>query len=331
MVDKLCAITSYFNPVGYERKLRNYRAFRDHLDVPLVTVELSHQGAFELAPGDAERLIQIRGGDVMWQKERLLNLAMEHLPEECEYVAWLDCDIVFGRPDWPSAAIEQLRRDEICQLYRTVYHLGPAADGAAIGRAAAIQSHDSFGYAHSAGIVTKVNSVTSGVPNTFKRGHAWCGKRDLLDRFGIYDRNVIGGGDTTLAFAASAQWEEVIVFQCMGPGHAADYRQWSIGFHDATQGRVGYVDGDVFHLWHGDLMQRRYEQRYKILSAFGYDPATDIAFDTQGCWRWNSPKYAMHEKVSEYFEVRNEDGSSQPSRPRGRGAAALRTSVTPRP
>ena len=46
---RLWAITSYFNPVGYQRRLENYRIFRQRLTVPLVTVELSFAPVFELA------------------------------------------------------------------------------------------------------------------------------------------------------------------------------------------------------------------------------------------------------------------------------------------
>ena len=64
------AITSYFNPVGYRRRLSNYRTFRADLAVPLVAVELSFDGRFELTDDDADILIQLSGGAVLWQKDR---------------------------------------------------------------------------------------------------------------------------------------------------------------------------------------------------------------------------------------------------------------------
>ncbi len=72
----LWAITSFFNPAGYKNRLSNYHRFRSRLNVPLVAVELSFTGRFELRDSDAEILIQISGADVMWQKERLLNIAL---------------------------------------------------------------------------------------------------------------------------------------------------------------------------------------------------------------------------------------------------------------
>src|SRR5215204_4074910 len=93
----LWAITSYFNPMRYGRRLANYRLFREHLPLPLIPVELSF-GAndFELREGEADVLIQLRGQDVLWQKERLLNVALGELPSGCTKVVWLDCDVVFG-------------------------------------------------------------------------------------------------------------------------------------------------------------------------------------------------------------------------------------------
>src|SRR4051812_27505421 len=96
----LWAITSYFNPMGYRRRLANYKLFHARLNVPLVAVELAYGPDFELNAGDADVLVQLRSQDVLWQKERLLNLAMRSLPSGCRYVVWLDCDIIFEADDW---------------------------------------------------------------------------------------------------------------------------------------------------------------------------------------------------------------------------------------
>ena len=49
--DRLWAVTCHFNPCGYHRRIANYRVFRDRLQIPLLTVELSFTGTFELRPG----------------------------------------------------------------------------------------------------------------------------------------------------------------------------------------------------------------------------------------------------------------------------------------
>ena len=66
----------FFNPVRYQRRLANYKVFRQRLDVPLIAIELAYGPNFELQQHDAEILLQIRGDAVLWQKEKLLNLAL---------------------------------------------------------------------------------------------------------------------------------------------------------------------------------------------------------------------------------------------------------------
>ena len=123
----LWGITCYFNPAGYQNRLINYRLFRSRLNVPLVAVELSFTGEFELRADDAEILLQIAGGDVMWQKERLLNIALSALPRECDIVAWLDCDVIFASPTWADDARHALKDNLLVQLFNERLNLIPGA------------------------------------------------------------------------------------------------------------------------------------------------------------------------------------------------------------
>ena len=176
-VSHFWAVTCFFNPAGYRRKLANYKTFRKLLAIPLVAVELSHEARFELVEGDAEILVQLSGADVMWQKERLLNIAISHLPPECDFFAWLDCDVIFSREDWVSAAVHELNRTDICHLYRSVYHI--ARDATTISRDTSVLWYDSLGYAVAMGIMPPVFFKDS-VTRIFRRGHAWCARRDVI-------------------------------------------------------------------------------------------------------------------------------------------------------
>jgi hypothetical protein len=124
----------------------------------------------------------------------------------------------------------------------------------------------------------------------------------------LYDRNILGGGDGVIAYAAMGRTEAAIAYQRMTAKHAEDCRQWAAGFYRAVNGTLGFVDTDILHLWHGDLINRQYNGRREILSSFDYDPSTDITFDSDCCWRWNSPKEEMHRRIREYFDARKEDG-----------------------
>ena len=86
------------------------------------------------------------------------------------------------------------------------------------------------------------------------------------------------------------------------------YLAWARPYFATVGGRVGYIPGSIFHLWHGDLEDRQYKQRHRGLEAFDFDPFTDIALDHNGCWRWSSDKRELHAFVKRYFGSRNEDG-----------------------
>jgi hypothetical protein len=296
------AITSYYNPASYWRRRGNYSTFREHLKVPLVAIELSYTGHYELTADDADILVQLQGSAVLWQKERLLNIALSHLPPECRQVAWLDCDVVFEPADWAAAAVEELKRVTFCQLFKTVYHLAPDVP---LDKRFAFHSSGSFAYGFATGASLGPGMVGKG--KGFRRGHAWAADRQLLDVLGLYDRSIIGGGDRVMAFAMIGRAESLISSTAFSPAHAEDYRCWAKKCY-AIGSRVGYVDVDLLHLWHGDLDDRRYEGRHSVLVAHDYDPKTDIALNTNGCWRWNSDKPAMHRSVREYFDSRMEDG-----------------------
>ena len=116
-MNRLWAITSFFNPAGFNSRLANYRVFRERLGIPLLTVEMTFDGNFALNSDDCDILLQLRGEDVMWQKECLLNLAVNRLPAECDLVAWIDCDVVFEAPDWDVALTEALDQYALVHLF----------------------------------------------------------------------------------------------------------------------------------------------------------------------------------------------------------------------
>ena len=315
----LWAITSYFNPMGYESRRRNYRTFWRHLeDVPLLTVEQGHLGRFELEPDDATVLVQIPSRDVMWQKERLLNRALEALPPECHTVVWLDSDILFECGDWPRRAVEAVQGATMAQLFSRTYYLRrdadlsqPLVEQSYLHRRSTASGLLEGGLTENALRPSLEALKAHGMALDHSNGHAWAMRRDLLERVGFYEAMIVGGGDYVFLQAALGQ------FHTVRDGHgwtAPDspqwrhYLRWAERFHAMVQGRIGMVAGDIFNLWHGELLDRRYKPRHQILTGHGFDPERDIAIDEHGSLCWSSDKPALHQAVREYFQGRQEDG-----------------------
>jgi len=305
--DSLWVITAYFNPAGYRRRLQNYRVFRKHLCAPLVTIELSFDGGFALGQEDAEVLVQLRGGDVMWQKERLLNIAMGHLPDSCEKVAWVDCDVVFQKDDWVERAADALERWTLIHLYD--HRVNLPREGAP-GDPTAAEEIPSAVFKHARGEVTDEDFRCAGAPLRLRStvGMAWASPRWILDRHGLYDACILGGADRAILGAGLGRFDFGIDALKMTREQTNHYLAWARPFHASVKGRLAHIQGRCYHLWHGDLRDRRYEERLETLEKHAFDPSTDVALDGQGLWKWASRKQALHEDVRAYFASRREDG-----------------------
>jgi hypothetical protein len=307
-VDELWAITSYFNPAKYTRRKSNYRAFRQQLNVPLATVELSLDGAFEIGPDEADVLVQVRSRDVMWQKERLLNLALDALPASCTKVTWLDCDIVFDRADWARRTRERLDRFPLVQPFSAACRAMPREWQPGQEVPAGLREWRSVPSLIDSGL-TVVEAVDARATDSgASLGLAWAARREIFEASGFYDANIVGGGDSLMMRAAYGRFDAAMDIQMMNEWQRRHFMDWATGFHGAIAGNVGFVEGMLFHLWHGDPVNRGYEERFTGLRQFGFDPFADIALNEHGAWQWNSDKPALHEYVRDYFRSRKEDG-----------------------
>jgi hypothetical protein len=304
----LWVVTAYFNPAGFRSKRRNYDAFRQPLDaagIPLVTVECSlGDRPFELPAGPHVR--RVRGRDVMWQKERLLNVAIAELPEGCRKVAWLDADVLFENPDWAVATAAKLDDFPVVQPFDRAVRLmrGATADD---GRG---DSYPGFAAVYARQPQRLLSGDFAAHGHT---GFAWAARREVLAGRGLYDACIAGSGDHMMAHAFCGDWTSACVSRIIGAAnrHRDYFAAWCRAVYPRVRARVGCVSGAVLHLWHGEVADRRYVDRNRELAGFGFDPATDVRVGESGCWEWASRKPNLHRWAAEYFGRRREDGDSE--------------------
>jgi len=302
---RFCAITSYFNPNRYRTKRANYEIFRQSLEmsgIPCITVECVFNGD---SPDliDERGVVRIHATDVMWQKERLLNLALDRLPQACEFVAWLDCDVIFENPAWALGAVAALESHAIVQLFSEAVRLP---------RDWSWNSLDGDRW-QSFGSVVKRSPHLLLAGDFALHGHtgfAWAARRDLLGRHGLYDACIAGSGDHMMAHAFAGDWSGPCIDRIVGRanGHRAHFEEWARRIFRDVRARVAAVEGTLFHLWHGELDHRRYVLRNRQLAAFDFDPRRDLLIGNAGAWEWASRKPALHRWAADYFGHRCEDG-----------------------
>lgn len=296
------AVTSYYNPVRYRRRLTNYRRFRANLGLPLVTVELSFNGQFELTDHDADILIQISGGAVLWQKERLLNVAISSVPSNVKNIAWIDCDVIFARSNWMDEATRRLEEFNVIQLFSEVTELSSENYRTPQDCFNSLTAVPSIASAYHAN-----NPIPVDRPG-YKIGFAWAATRTILEDHCLYDAMIVGGGDRSLVAAIYGQFDEVIKLQHLSAARQAHYLKWARPYHNSVAHRVGSISGTICHLWHGDMENRNYFDRHASLARLDFEPDYDLVVGVNGAWHWARTRTELQEFLTKYFIDRAEDG-----------------------
>jgi len=306
----LWVVSTYFDSEGYASKLRALQAYlrvMERSGIPMLLVE----GTFGRSPfllPRSDRVLHVRCLSVMWQKERLLNLAIDRLPNSCKKVAWLDADIFFENPRWAVETAKLLDDFPIVQPFDLALWLPKGSTqfrGRGIawsGFAAVARNHpglflsgDFDGHGHS--------------------GYAWAARKDLIGKHGLYDRSVVGSGDHLMAHAMMGDLASPCVTNSVGTANAFrdSFRTWAKPFHRDVCSNVGFVPGAVLHRWHGDRKKRRYYKRMVGLLARNYNPSRDVRVARSGALDWTERGVALGRWMKDYFTRRQEDGRPEPA------------------
>lgn len=304
-VSDLCIISSFFNPNGYTSKLRNYNHFLQVIErsqLNWLVVECAFGGTPFVLP-ESPSVIRVRSSSVMWQKERLLNIALARMPAHCSKVAWLDCDVLFENPEWAVHASQLLDSYRVVQLFDIAIRL-PRGH---LFFAGAGDTWKSFACVYREQPNELLNGDFAGHGHS---GFAWAARKEVLEENGLYDACISGSGDHMMAHAFCGDWESACIDRILGDNnpHRDHFSEWSRRIYKRLRARVGCVRGHLLHLWHGDIDNRRYVKRNKELAALRFDPYRDIHLDNEGCWNWASDKPALHQWAEQYYAGRREDG-----------------------
>lgn len=294
-------ITSYFNPAGFKIKRENYFQFRKQFENEGIFLLTLEQVTKNSDLSNLKNVISIQGGAILWQKERLLNLGISHLSKEYKFIFWMDCDILFENLNWIEASVVKLQNTPVLQPFSKVYRLPKDIKQAQeIG-----ESWNSFGF------VYKQNTDLLLSGNFDLHGHtgfAWAANREVL-KFGLYDRCILGSADHMMAHAFVGDWESPCIVRILGRMNPIlkDFQTWAKKVYSITQAQIDYVENKIFHLWHGNEVNRKYVSRNKMLVKMGFSPNQDLKLGKNGLWEWKTKNQALMEFCKNYFYERKEE------------------------
>jgi hypothetical protein len=293
------------NPCRYQSRYRLYKQFETEMlqaGVRLTTVEAAF-GEREHSVTDAtnDRHIQVRTGHEIWLKESLINIGISRLPNDWKYVAWIDADVTFTRPDWVKETVEQLQHFQVVQMFSHAVDMGPQHE--------VLENHMGFGFGH---VQRKPVSHGANSPYTFWHpGFAWAARRSFIERVGgLMDWTLLGAADHMMACAIVGHPLPLpgnVQKDC--PNYLRLAQEWAA--HASTLNQdLGYVPGTLLHHFHGAKHNRKYVERWSVIHANRYDPLSDIKRDWQGLWQLSGNKPQLRDDLRAYFRARDEDSTS---------------------
>jgi hypothetical protein len=330
--EPLYVITTLFNPIRFKSRWKHYQRFAQYVQDSggvLYTVEASfgerEEAVAEYAPHKTidprrawtdcpSRYTRVRTSSELWVKENLINIGISRLPPDWKYVAWIDADVMFARPNWVGETIQQLQHYKVLQMFSEVADLGP--------RYATIQRHRGFAWCYHHGIPPQqqmpggyyyqpLPDVEQPTHIMWHPGFAWAARREAIeDLGGLMDFAILGAADNHMANSLIGNGAHSVHAK-IHPVYRARVLSWQEKADRHIRRNLGYVSGLLVHYWHGRKVDRRYWDRWKILTELQYNPDTDIQFDWNGVLkltdRGDHRSIQLRDRIMQYFRQRNED------------------------
>ena len=312
LLDDFYIIAVMTNPERFQTRPKLFRDFMQRMDkygANLYVVEGTFgDREFEVTDPTNPRHIQVRTDSEIWLKENLINVGITRLPSTWKYVAWIDGDIDFVRPDWQLETIHELQHHPVVQLFEDAIDLGPDHQ--------IIATHKSFASCYKKNLPYKRGKEgedlgyyyygKAGSGSHWHPGYAWAATREAINTFGgLLDMAILGAGDHHMACSLIGQGKA----SCPKGIHP-NYKKYVLAWEERAlrlHKNIGYIKGTIYHYWHGKKRDRRYKDRWTILISNNFNPSQDIHKDWQGVWSLYPGHDKMRDEIRIYFQSRNED------------------------
>ncbi len=299
IADNLHCVIMISNPCLYKRRYSLAQDFlqKNYPNVIIYLVEIIYK---DQVPGISDknnpRHLQIfTDSPPIWHKENAINIGIKKLlPSDWKAVAWIDADIEFENVYWAQDTLKLLNSPNpvVCQLFSHALDLNIEEDPMTIFQGFGYQSylgkkHGGSGFAF------------------WHPGFGWACNRVAFEKMGgLYEHSILGSGDHNMALSF------------INKGHISvnvnvsnSYKNHILEFQKRTEGFIlRYVPGVIRHFFHGQKINRKYVDRWKILANHKYDPLRHVTYDDNGLLipTIECPPNLL-EQIMIYFYERNED------------------------
>jgi hypothetical protein len=120
---------------------------------------------------------------------------------------------------------------------------------------------------------------------------------------GLIDWAILGSGDRHMAMALAGRAVESAPVN-VHPNYKTLLAEYQNAVKDM---KLSWVDGTILHFWHGSFENRKYKERWRILTENSFNPFTDIGLDDRGQINLTKEGRRFEPLLIKYFLGREED------------------------
>ena len=298
--EKLNVIIVISNPCLYAKRYILLKEFVKRIEeeeehVNLFIVEMIYENQkFIVTDKKNKNHLQVKTDVPIWHKENMINLAVKYLlPSNYKAFAWVDADVEFENNSWAMDTLKILNGcKDVVQLFSHCVDMSNENTN--------LNIFNSFGYSFN-----KEKKFTTKGQDYWHPGYAWAITKKAYDKIGgIYDKGILGSGDSIMALAFINKAESM-----NNINYSDDYNNSMLEYQlKASKLRLGYVPGVIRHYYHGSKKNRQYTERWKLLMKHNYSPIEHLTYDKQGILiPTETFPFDFKEDIMNYFKERKED------------------------
>lgn len=265
-------VSCFFNPQNSPYRIKAFKLWYESIK------HLNHS-IIECVIGDAqpqleenENIKRVYTENLLWHKEALLNKLIASLPKKYKYIFWVDADVLFTNLNWLVDGVKELKTNNIIQPFEYCVHLERDENKPSFSMDKIRETYlpntknGKVWRSFCANFSTTQLWKDENYNNHGHVGFAWGARREILEAIPLYDKALIGGADHIIAHAAAGQ----IAHNCITKSftdNLDEVNEWSKQFYKVVNGKIGFVKGDLYHIWHGDIDKRQYLKRIQDFTA----------------------------------------------------------------
>ena len=255
-VDDICIGMCYFNPLQYQKPLRNIQIVQQEFDkykIPYYVVELVYP---DQSPSIKDAIV-VKSNSVLFSKENLWNIVEKNIPEKYSKIIFMDADVLCSDPDWINKTSKLLDANDLVHsmdhLYKDINDIYEKNDiDLSTSRYSIIKA------------LKNNEPIELGIHHT---GYVISINRSFLKKLGgIFEYGITGYGDTLFWTSFIKDYEPYCDNFLKMPRFKEQRKKWNEYKKNAlsisSMDRIAYLPGaNILHLRHGEHENRRYPRR----------------------------------------------------------------------